>query len=800
MSNDGIFYWNNNTLLINHYFNIYAYEANDFDVFHLVQQNIVKERIDQIKRGKKDFPVYNKVTKFLYNELSVFNPQSVVVLYTCVRCESASRVILDIDFAGTCKVWINGKVIFCGRERQNRRIYNTILDAGDNDIVIEYLHRDRNYLAHGFIQIYDYFAIIDKKIYTNLFKVFEKNYEFISSYNADKRCVEFMCLNSYNGEKKLKIIARYSNYKKELMVKARTKYILEDISLSEKIDELGIYVSNEWHALITLMPEKAVQEVLNRATSKKMKESEKDTAKRLGILAKISKDYLPATKRCMLLNDLLAVLEGGKANNKRVYYFSSIDESYQEISVSIPESYNEDSVSIRYPLVLYLVDKEEKLLSEYIQDKEFIIADIYGGGILGGGYVSEARYLEVLDRLNQLFSIDNDRIFIVGQSHTGFDAWALAENRPDLAAAYFLLSGSPYYPNLQNAANTHIFNVVSDYDYNYRSSTQKVENEIDSEKYEQHNLYSVLHGALAEFTLFDIINFFRDKVKEKEPTKICFRTERNRYLSAFWIKTYGIEEGKNFLKIVAEVLDRNTIQIEAINCIGIEILLPQTVCRNNLKIVVNGQIYIFKQCIQNKVSFVKESNGKYLMGTYNEKIDYRKGTGLLDVYFGELRIYLKEKYTDKEYEVAKNFSTPKSYGVVRTLNVSYPIRVSNRIDFKDKKCNLILINYDLNHIMGGTLHTAVKCTTEYFEYKGEKYVGDYCVMQITCNTNDESKSILLINANNDKFLKKNIFLRNVILPFMFNGFHEYYNQEILVLYEKNYYTVYESNAELKKVK
>jgi hypothetical protein len=72
-------------------------------------------------------------------------------------------------------------------------------------------------------------------------------------------------------------------------------------------------------------------------------------------------------------------------------------------------------------------------------------------------------------------------------------------------------------------------------------------------------------------------------------------------------------------------------------------------------------------------------------------------------------------------------------------------------------------------------------------------------MQIVPNPLKEKASILLIDTNNAAMLRRNIFIRKVILPFANTGLHEYWNNEALVMLDNAYYGIYERGGELMKL-
>jgi|GEM_PF-4061153 len=61
-------------------------------------------------------------------------------------------------------------------------------------------------------------------------------------------------------------------------------------------------------------------------------------------------------------------------------------------------------------------------------------------------------------------------------------------------------------------------------------------------------------------------------------------------------------------------------------------------------------------------------------------------------------------------------------------------------------------------------------------------------------------SMLFVQYNSIKVLKKHVFIRKIQIPYYVNGIHPYWNSEILCFINKQYYAAYESGSELKIVK
>jgi pimeloyl-ACP methyl ester carboxylesterase len=424
---------------------------------------------------------------------------------------------------------------------------------------------------------------------------------------------------------------------------------------------------------------------------------------------------------------------------------------------------------------------------------------------LGGGYMSEARYLEVMDYLCGNYSIDKNRIYLIGQSHSSFDLWSLLENHPDLTAAAYLISGSPRYDNIMNVSNLPITNVLSNYDYNYLNNLEVIKEILKTGKYHEIRCKNIISASLSDFTLYSIKDFLEGKSKEEYPDEIYFRTDMNRYLRSFWVNAYGISYGKTYLNIHAKILSKDRIEIEVENTAGFRIKLPTFINKKRFDVTVNQEKFQFEDYDKEHVIFLGIENHYSEVSEWTLPIDYRKGIGILDVYSAPLKIYLPQSHSKIVYETAEKFASPLTNGVLGTFDVNY--QIDSILNFNVKQNinhNIIFINLDnnvlgMNQYYGTGLEIPIKTNVDYFQYKEIRYFGEYCILQIIPNPCNNERSILLIYTNNEKLLTRNFLTRNVIIPFMFNGFHPYYHNEAVIMYDKRYYAIYEWGNDLTEI-
>ncbi|WP_167957209.1 hypothetical protein [Anaerosporobacter faecicola] len=797
MDNIVNYVYTGNTILVNTFSILNKASKESFDIFCLQLNKTIRESIHNIQNNLKSTVIHNKI-KLLYSDLTDFDPDQCICFGVTVECNQMERVVMDIGFSGIFKLWVNRKPVCVGLEFQQRKFIELMLKRGKNEVIIEYINQKDNTLAQGYIQLYDYTKALNGEIFPLLGNILsEKKIEIISQYNSENGMLEYMLLCPFEQITQAEYITYGIPAIKEVQLRGLTRYKVNLGRYKDKIFHVGLRINREnpFISLAVNLPERQLTDLYERADHC---EKEWDTKKAItikGIRKKLTKMYIPKERRFELVMLLSHILHDIPVHTNRKYFVSDTDHSIQEVIVKEPEGYDD---TLSYPLVLYLVDKEEYFFSESVIDcDEYILADFYCGGILGGGYMSEARYFEVLDYLYDNYNIDKNRVYLIGQSHSSFDLWFLLEHYPDLSAAAFLISGSPIYDKLMNVSNLPIVNVVSNYDYNYLDNIGAVKAGLKSENYQEVRCENIISASLSDFKLYPIADYFRNKGKDQYPLEVYFKSSMNRYLKSFWLTLYGISYDKTQLSIHGRIVSNERIELEVDDTDGFKVELPPFINRKSFTIVINQQVFLFEEYEKDQVIFLCTQDSYLVVSEWTKSIDYRKGIGILDVYMAPLTIYIPENYSKIVYETAEKFASPLTNGVVGKFDVHYPIHIIDNFDLDvSQKINNIFINVNQSIIekelfYGTCLKIPIKTYNEYFEYKGIRYFGEYCVLQTIPHPRNNERSILFIHTNNEKLLTRNFLTRNVIIPFMFNGFHPYYHNEAVVLYEKRYYAIYE---------
>lgn len=177
----------------------------------------------------------------------------------------------------------------------------------------------------------------------------------------------------------------------------------------------------------------------------------------------------------------------------------------------------------------------------------------------------------------------------------------------------------------------------------------------------------------------------------------------------------------------------------------------------------------------------------------HESDSYIKNYGMLTVYCSSMRIIVDENAGETMKKTAENLSKPTSSGMEPEIDVKYPVYKSSDLPRDIYMHNLIYLHNVSSEkcSIDSLIHEnmGVKCSSEGFVYRKEKFVGDYVYMQIVPQQLNKEKSVLIIATNNEVLLSKHILLRKVVIPSYYSGLHPYWNQRGLLYYNNKYVAV-----------
>ena len=486
-----------------------------------------------------------------------------------------------------------------------------------------------------------------------------------------------------------------------------------------------------------------------------------------------------------------------------IFFRSRLDGEYVRLLAYVPEGFDP---SVHYPLFLALSTGNEGYFSLWLRqeqyDEPFLAIDATGRGFTGGSYIGEASTLEILEWAKAHFPVDEDRVYILGSSNGGYATWTVAENYPHLAAAVYPLIGFPNLSAIENLSNVPVYLLVSEKDHVYRGQTTVFRKTLG--RYGKLTQWDFKERAHHHFLAFlghpTVLRAMLTHRREPYPRDIRFVCLRNRHRESFWVRLHGIARGRRRARIHARVLSERLIDIRLQGADGVTLRLPPAIDRSAFTVRINGVEVPFREITSPRVILARRG-GRWREAGEEPTPDRRKGTGLLDVYLGPMRIVLPAGEEPAMERAAAMLSSPKTNGLDPNLVVQYPILRDGALPAYLLENHLILLDIGGNNSVLRRFADRLPVRTEAagLVYRGERIEGSYVVMQVIANPWDGERSILAITASDAALLQRHILLRRVILPTYLNGLHPFWNSEILVFTGGRYLAAYEEGAPLKPV-
>lgn len=767
-------------------------EQKEYDIFNIVYP------LDELIY-EYDTDEFNKLNNLKVNDLTVFN-EKIVYLYFEIIVKENQKIVFDLDFPGTTKMWINEKIFIISEKRDER---SQLLYASKKEklkCLIEFRHNNKTwFLPYLLIQVYKYNDVEKNLVLPKSKKMIEDSIiKIISKFEKDYNKLYFMInpltdsSNLFHVTLKDKITQKnreidlipYLKYCLDL-----TEYDFEDFNLSINIDEKEYLL----YSYISENKIRQIQKSINQKISNEV----------IGLTEKVHSNLLFEYEKSYLYREIQRMLHSEYSNQnvqnfettETIYYFSEIEHKVRCFEVLYPCILTDKPLPA---LICLAVHDFDSINRNEIKNNDYFVFNFPSGGIVGSGYIGYPIYKEMLNIILSRFRINSNYIYLTGKSNGGYAVWDWIENQPDLFAGAYPISGYPYIKNINNIINLPIINCVSNLDNCYEGRTMEIlDNLCKSNLYTQKNLPDLAHHIVSNFKFHSLSDFVHLNYERNSfPRKIYFRSEKSRFLSAYWIKLIGISFGKVSAFVQAEILNNFHIKIIAENTNGLEIKLPPYINRNHFIIEINGYKFQFNHYVKNVISFSLRNKRYFISKSDNLcNFDNCKGTGLLDVYLDKLSVVSDNLEDNLIFNLAKNFASPKTNGFISDIEINFPITKINKNCLYLKQ-NFIFVLDQLSSLNLMNLDLIVNLSASSCSYKNKDFSGKYLVMQVIENPYSKNNSILLIYSNDKKLYKRNILLRKISLPYFSYGQHEFWNNEALIYFNSQFYAIYERGSDL----
>lgn len=265
-------------------------------------------------------------------------------------------------------------------------------------------------------------------------------------------------------------------------------------------------------------------------------------------------------------------------DNAFIFMDSGIDEGYFTFQVALPAGY---SPAKKYPLVIFLFygvglsQYPDLVLERYPERQHFADAIIVSAPARGGlnrDYINQSNYFKMIAHIREEFSVDRERIYIIGCCTGGMAGAGLALKAPHLFAAVTISWSTPRldlnrpdYESLKNIdqmVSYHFLN-VDDYSFNFGRlwNTQKYFPKAKSWKYG--NLSHVEAEVMFDYRrLFHEITEIRAEVY---PRTIQFMVDEPVFNRSYWLMVNRIDDLHRKGLIKAQITGPNRIEVNTEN-------------------------------------------------------------------------------------------------------------------------------------------------------------------------------------------------------------------------------------------
>ncbi len=280
-------------------------------------------------------------------------------------------------------------------------------------------------------------------------------------------------------------------------------------------------------------------------------------------------------------------------------YRSSIDGSAQPYTTYLPSSYDPGR---KYPLVVVLHgysgdDWQAARVLADLRSEDFIVVGAYGRGDMGYRSMGEQDVLDVMDRVERIYRVDPDRVYLMGFSMGGLGAWRIGQFHADRFAAMATFCGWSGTDYLENLRNLPVLIVHGGADPTVpvamdRAAVAKLRKLNYSVRYDE--LPGANHGAWEAWAkknggsrIFDWFGQFR---RNPWPERVSIRTKTYlRYGSLHWA---GVRELSGTSSSLEASIKNGGITVDAkgVSALSLDLRHPSLSQTGEIRIVVNGSI------------------------------------------------------------------------------------------------------------------------------------------------------------------------------------------------------------------
>ncbi|GFE83638.1 hypothetical protein GCM10011487_56380 [Steroidobacter agaridevorans] len=315
----------------------------------------------------------------------------------------------------------------------------------------------------------------------------------------------------------------------------------------------------------------------------------------------------------------------------RLGYVDESDGSVQFCRAYLPPDYSDAQ---RWPLVLSLhgynpenpplhrwwsVDQRH---SDFAERKHIIYIEPHGRGNAQYLGIGERDVLRCLQEAKARFAVDDDRVYLTGESMGGHGTWAIASRHPQLFAAaapvfggwdfrvstirgpslsenqpgnareFYIQERRSSFANAENLLNVPLLVIHGDSD-----ATVSVENSRHATQMLQRWGYDVRYWEMPGWGHEDLqqrlnlIDWLLEHRRNAAPRRVRLRSTDLSGARAHWLEARAMEEPERVIRAEAEVVKPGLVRIDSENLAAFDLTLPASLrgSAQELELVWNGK-------------------------------------------------------------------------------------------------------------------------------------------------------------------------------------------------------------------
>jgi predicted esterase len=314
----------------------------------------------------------------------------------------------------------------------------------------------------------------------------------------------------------------------------------------------------------------------------------------------------------------------------RLAYRDDVDGSPQFCRAYLPAGYDP---ARKWPLVLQLhgynganppyvrwwsVDSRHPgIATEYAQHQQVIYLEPHGRGNTSYQGLGDNDILRVMALAKERFSVDEDRIYVTGDSMGGWGTWNVGTRHPDLFAAIAPVYGGADYHAQLSEEHLGRLSPVERFQLEKQSSFALADGllnlpifihhgDVDRSVNVDYSRWAVRllsrwgydvryreipgRGHEALDVMDDIIEWFLQHRRNPDPRHVRIRSAELRYGTAYWARIEQASDPMDFMVVDTEVVGPNVVRLDTQNVLEI-VLSPSAALVDRskpLKVIWNG--------------------------------------------------------------------------------------------------------------------------------------------------------------------------------------------------------------------